>query len=240
MYKLSDIISMPVVSIYDSKIVGIVTNLTLDPKTNKCKQLVITTADDIKYILEYNNIKNIGDSSIVISNTTKLSLLESELCIKSHYHNPINAEIYDLQGNYLSKVSDIILDEKLKIMHIIDNKSENIDIKNIVSFTDSLVLYSEKKVKINTLKPKTASIDTYTKKPTNPISIQHIDTKPIAINTEMTKITDTRTIVGRVTTKDILSPNHEIVIRSGTTISTTTISIANRYGKIVELFRYSK
>lgn len=231
MYNLSNLISLPVISIYESKSIGIVHNLLFSNKTNRCVYLEIVSNDDIKYILDYKDIKSIGSDSITISNCQKLSLIENEEYRLKSLSNPVNADIYDIAGNKIDKVCDITLDKHLKIENIILDSNKTIPLSHIVSFSDSVVIYSKNKVSIKSYKPRT-------KIPTTKSPVVEVKIEKPTYTTQ--KLTDQKTLLGRVVTKDITLPNGEILVKLGSTISQDTIRQLSKYGKIVELTRYSE
>lgn len=235
MYKVSNIISMPVISIYESKVVGYIQNLLFNSKTKKCEYVVITSPDEIEYVLHKKDINSITEDSLTIQNQTKLTLKDNEEYNLSTLYNPINATIYDINGKKLQNIKDISLDKSLKIENYLVEENLSIDKKYIISFTENIAIYSKNnKVKLSNYKPKSKIIkESYSNN-----SLVTIEDKTTSFVTE--KTTDSRMLLNRTATKDIILPNGEILIKSGSYITYATIKNACMYGKVIELTKYSK
>ncbi|MBQ9791452.1 MAG: PRC-barrel domain-containing protein [Clostridia bacterium] len=235
MYKVSNIISMPVISIYESKVVGYIQNLLFNSKTKKCEYVVITSPDEIEYVLHKKDINSITEDSLTIQNQSKLNLKDNEELNLSTLYNPINAIIYDINGKKLQNIKDISLDKSLKIENYLVEENLSIDKKYIISFTENIAIYSKNnKVKLSNYKPKSKIVkESYSNN-----SLVTIEDKTTSFVTE--KTTDSRILLNRTVTKDIVLPNGEILIKNGSFITYATIKNACMYGKVIELTKYSK
>lgn len=241
MYKISNIISMPIISIYESEYFGIVYNVMIDCKYKKIKYIcILNENDNIPRIVSVDDIYKIGNDCIFIKNKECVSLqinYEHEL---QKYSNPINLIAYDLEGKYLGIVNDANIDNKNKIEEFIIN-SKNYKITDILNIGNSALLVNNKKFDIRKFKPKQSiKIPDNTQK----VLMQNIpNTLQENINhTEQSNyklITDFRFLTGRKLTKDILAINGEVIAKTGTTITKELINKASFYGKLVELARYS-
>ena len=242
MYKISNIISMPVISIFESEYYGIVYNVMIDCKYKKIKYIcILNEKDNIPRVIAVDSIYKIGNDCIFIKNKECVSLqlnIDQEL---KDYSNPINLIAYDFEGKYLGIVNDAICNSKNKIEEfIINNKSYSIS--DIFNIGTSAILVNNKKIDIKKFKPKQLiKIPIYNEKvitlssPT-PISNQnntHDDTHANKI------ITDFRFLTGRKLNKDVLATNGEIIAKTGSTITKEIINKASFYGKLVEIARYS-
>ena len=235
MYKVSNIISMPVISIYESKVVGYIQNLLFNSKTKKCEYVVITSPDEIEYVLHKKDINSITEDSLTSQNQSKLNLKDNEELNLSTLYNPINAIIYDINGKKLQNIKDISLDKSLKIENYLVEENLSIDKKYIISFTENIAIYSKNnKVKLSNYKPKSKIVkESYSNN-----SLVTIEDKTTSFVTE--KTTDSRILLNRTVTKDIVLPNGEILIKNGSFITYATIKNACMYGKVIELTKYSK
>lgn len=236
MYKISDIISMPVISIFESEYLGTIYNVLIDSRCKKVKYFcILNEEDNIPRIIHIEHIYKIGSDVIFIKNKSELSLQINCDCEMEDCANPINISAYNFDGKKLGTVSDSVFNTKGKLEEfIINNKSYKItDIFNVGS---SAIIVNNKKCDIKKFKPS------------NTISPTLIEEKVISLNKPTDQkeepltnkiITDFRFLTGRRLNKDIVSLNGEIIARSGATITKELINKASSYGKLVEIARYS-
>lgn len=245
MFKVSDIISTPVISLYESEFQGIIYNIMFDFKNKKCKYLCVLNEDDgMQKILKVNDIYQIGNECIFIKND---SVLELE-CIYDiemiNYNNPLNLRAYDMNGKFLGTSSDIILDAKFNIQSIVLNTGENIKINEIFNLGKSALLVNNPNVNIAKFKPKQKTFPN--KSNENKVVILSKPEEKVALSTNNTNnttinkiITDFRFLVGRVLHKDIVAINGEMIAKTGATITKDIVNKASFYGKLAEIARYS-
>jgi sporulation protein YlmC with PRC-barrel domain len=226
---------MPIISIYESKIVGYIHNALFNKKTYKCEYIIVNSTDDIEYLLDSKNIINISKDSITIANKTKLTLLENDMKIIETLSNPINADVHNISGDKLFKIKDILLDSKLKIDKFILDNNDMIASHHIVTFTEKIAIYSKTKLRLSSYKPKSKIVvDT-------PKKIVVVENNKLNTITNVpTLIGDTKILLNRIALKDMILPNGEILIKHGYTITCNTIKTACKYGKLIELTKFSK
>lgn len=249
MYKISELISMPIISLYESEFKGIVYNIIFDTKTRKCKYAcILDENENIQKLLNISDIYHIGTDSILIKNNTTLNLeCNYETSIhKSICNKLLNLKVYNLSGDLLGICTDIELDDKFTIQNFILNNGLAIENKKVVNIGVNIILVSDKYVNISKFKPQ--------------LRIQEIkptEQKVVVLNNEVTQekndnstpptpsqnnkiITDYRFLVGRILEKDISAINGEIIAKRGTTVTKEIVSRASLYGKLMEVTRYSK
>lgn len=242
MHKISNIISMPIISIYESQYCGIVYNVLIDYKYKKIKYIsILNENDNIPRIIAIDNLYKIGNDCIFIKNQENLSLqinYEEEL---KKYYNPINLIAYDFSGKYLGVVNDATFNSKNRIDEfIINNKSYKIN--EILNVGNSAIIVNNNKIDLKKFKPKEKVI-----KPTINLNEKVIALSPIINNKESSFdeskgnkiITDFRFLTGRKLNKDVIAINGEIIAKSGSCITKEIINKASFYGKLVEIARYS-
>lgn len=243
MFKVSDLISSPVISLYESEYQGIIYNILFDFKLKKVKYLCILNEDDgMQKVLKVNDIFSIGQECIFIKNNTFLELecnYESEI---NNYNNPLNLTTYNTEGKRLGISTDLILDEKFNINSILLNNGETIKCDHLLNIGKNIILIDSNNINISKLKPKQKNI---TRKNTNnkvtilsnTNTIQPCVSTPI-VNTQKI-ITDFRFLIGRILQKDIFAINGELIAKNGSTITKDMVNKASSYGKLVEVARYS-
>lgn len=240
MYKISNIISMPVISIYESEYFGIVYNVMIDTKCKKIKYIcILNENDNIPRIISINDVYKIGNDCIFIKNKDSISLQMNHDHELKNYSNPINLLAYDFEGKYLGIVNDAICNNKNKLEEFIIN-NESYKISEIFNIGNSAILVYNQKIDIKKFKPKSK------------INVTNLCEKVVALNTPIQKekiineeiisnkiITDFRFLTGRILSKDVIALNGEIIAKAGTTINKEIINKASFYGKLVEIARYS-
>lgn len=240
MYKISNIISMPIISIYESEYFGIVYNVMIDSKYKKIKYIcILNENDNIPRLVSINDVYKIGNDCIFIKNKECVTLEinhENEL---KNYSNPINLIAYDYEGKYLGIVNDAICNSKHKIEEfIINNKSYNIN--DIFNIGNSAILIYNKKIDVKKFKPKQKIQISPICEKVITLSTPSVKATPIEEENKVNKIiTDFRFLTGRKLNKDVIAINGEMIAKSGTIINKDTITKASFFGKLVEIARYS-
>lgn len=269
MFKLSDFISKPIISIYEGTSEGIIKSAIFDKKFNKLKYFVIF--DEFDNIIEekclsIDKIYNIGENSIVIRNNT---CIESVKNLESTFekNNPINMNVYDTTGKFMGMIADLKLDEKLYVKSILLNNSLEIPINNFLSSNKNIFIVqnSIKHISINNFAPKkinnkqNSAEEVYILKSEDEIIKRKIenalnqnleplnnDKRNILLKSKKidlqlpNKITsDVNFLVGRKATKNIYSPTNEIIVKKNSVINTNNIETIKKYGKLKELATFS-
>lgn len=238
MNKISNIISMPVISLYEGKYIGIVYNISFDYKQKKCKYVcILNEQDNIIQVIKCSDIYTIGKDSIVIKNTSCLELKEN--CDK-HFeenNNPINYRAYNIAGNLIGTIVDIVIDNLYNIINIILDNGESINSEKIINI-GNLFLISDEKIRITKFKPVDKPCKNIKVDNDNKVMILNIS-KPNTSSRTNKIITDFRFLVGRILSKDIIALNGELIAKNGTVVTKDIVSLASQYGKLVEVARYS-
>jgi len=246
MKKISEIISLPVISLYESEHVGIIHNILFDYKSKKCSYAIIFNDNDsMLKIIKMSDIYEIGKDCIFIKNKTQLELetnCQKELEIHSSL---INLNVYNLKGENIGISTDILVNNKYELIKVILNNGIEINTSEIFNISKSTLLIDSQKTSIYKFKPRPKIIkfketeskvmilsDFITekeKKTTNIITTQQ--------NSKI--ITDFRFLVGRILNKDIIAMNGELIAKKDTIITKDIVNKASSYGKLVEIARYS-
>lgn len=243
MFKISNIISMPVISIYEGEFQGIIYNIMFDFKNKKCKYLCILNEEEgIQKVLKLSDIYLVGDECIFIKNN---SVLELECIYNMDMINstPLNSKCYNMNGKMIGTSIDILLDKKFNLQSIILNNGESINSNQIVNMSNSIILSNQSPINISKFKPKQKTyIDNIAENkvvllsPTKKTNIIQEKTN----NTQNKIITDFGFLIGRKLNKDITAINGEIIAKNGNTITKEIVHKASFYGKLAEITRYSK
>ena len=117
MQNFTQIIGMPVISVYSCELVGTVINMQISSKKNKIANLIISSAeDDITYLLPVKKVYAV-EACVLIRNKQVLSVT-SELIVPSM----INLQTFGLSGKDYGKIKELVLDEKRNNTKILANE----------------------------------------------------------------------------------------------------------------------
>lgn len=244
MFKVSNIISTPVISLYESEYQGIIYNIMFDLKSKKCKYLcVLNEEDGIEKMLKISDLYQVGEECMFIKNNSVLELECNYEREKDNLINPLNLRVYNMDGKLLGTSSDIILDEKFNIKTISLSNGTSVSIDKVFNISKSLILINNSNVNIAKFKPKQKAIRVLNKPETqNKVIIlsELKNTPPAKQESTINKIiTDFRFLIGRILNKDIVAFNGEVIAKNGTVITKEVVNKASFYGKLVEVARYS-
>lgn len=249
MYKISEIISSPVISLYESEFQGTILNIIFDCKTQKCKFLsIINDEDELEKVININDIYKVGTHCVFIKNTSCIELKSNYDYLSCNYSSLINLPIYNLEGENLGIVQDIELDSKFNLERIYLNNGNKIEYNNLVNLGKSAILISDSTVNISKFRPKLKPATTTKQCPNKVIILSdqyNTTTKSKAQNKSYNKqnnkiITDYRFLINRTITQDILSFNGELIAKQNSKVTKEIINKASLYGKLMEIARYSK
>ena len=243
MFKLSNIVGKPIISLYNGQIEGIITNAIFDKKLQKVKYfLIINETNDetleLNSTLLTKDIYHIGQDAIVIKNNSYImySNLSDETKLSI---NPINCDIFTTLGEKIGVVKDVIFDEHFNVINLELADNNTISIKNIANYSNELIIMQDETKSINISKfgykkPKIQNTNEVVKilRKDNQLS-----TRPTTLPQKITIRTDL--MIGRTINENIYSQSKEIIAKKGTIISQKIIDNAKKYGKIKELYMFS-
>jgi len=240
MYKISEIISSPVISLYESENQGIIYNVVFDLKTLKGKFFnLLNEKDNLEKVIEVNEIYKIGKNCLLIKNSSSIELKSNFDYLDCNCASIINLPIYNLNGELIGTSKDCTVDDKFNILKIILNNGDIIEKEKIINVGKSIILTNNTSINIHKFKPKLKISNTKKNNDKKVIILdtQKDETKAIKSNKI---ITDYRFLIGRTLDQDIISINGEILAKKGSIINNDMVKKASLYGKLVELARFSK
>ena len=241
MKRISEIISMPVISLYEGEYLGLIFNLLFDYKQKKCTYAVLINEDDnIPKLIKTSNIFSIGNDCIFIKNNSEIDLeCNCQRELYSHL-NPINLAIYNTNGNYMGVCSDITINDKFEIKTLIYNDTE-IEINKLFNVSKNAILLSDKNESFRKYKPKHQIIKTNNKDEKVVIlSNTNVSKTTQALEAQSNKIlTDYRFLIGRTLQQDIIAHNGEIIAKKDSIVTKEIVNKSSYFGKLVEIARFS-
>ncbi len=237
MTKLSQLISLPVFSIYEGKLEGTIENALLNAENNKIEFLLVYNEEDnLKKLVAFNEIYSISESGIAVKNSAFLNLYESMELKSCKCYNPINTMVFKVDGSYLGKVTDVVI-SKNKVTSFLINDIET-DIKEVLSFNNSLTLIKSKlgqrasAFKLPEIKTKVLDTKVSIQSPSPTRNQMVITPKRAVVNYSF--------LINRHVTKDILSTTGEVLLKRDTLVTLGVINLAKQFGKLKELTLFSK
>lgn len=237
MYKISDIISTPVISLYEGEHIGIIYNIMFDYRQKKCNfACILNENDNIPRLIKFKDIFKIGNDCIFIKNLTCLDLetnCEKEM---EENTNPINLKVYNLSCEFLGTSHDIIVDDNFRISQIVLNNGKIIEKNDILNIGKSTIIVGSD-VSIQKFKPVVKSIKIQNSPKKVMILSDFINSET---NTQNKIITDFRFLIGRILSQDVIALNGEMIARKDSIVTKDIVNKASSYGKLVEIARYSK
>ena len=237
MYKISDIISTPVISLYEGEHIGIIYNIMFDYRQKKCNfACILNENDNIPRLIKFKDIFKIGNDCIFIKNLTCLDLETNCEKEKEENTNPINLKVYNLSCEFLGTSHDIIVDDNFRISQIVLNNGKIIERNDILNIGKSTIIVGSD-VSIQKFKPVVKSIKIQNSPKKVMILSDFINSET---NTQNKIITDFRFLIGRILSQDVIALNGEMIARKDSIVTKDIVNKASSYGKLVEIARYSK
>ena len=136
MQTFTQIIGLPVISIYNCEFVGTVMNMQLNKGQNGFSNLVISSdEDDLTYLLPIKNIYSVG-SYILIRNKQILSISTD-----TFYPNIVNLLAVGLSGESFGRIKDIELTKNFKILNYVTDKK--LDWRTLLTFNQNLAIFND-------------------------------------------------------------------------------------------------
>lgn len=114
MKRISEVLGKNIISIYEGKSIGIIENVVFDKKLKKLKSFVVYDEDNDnidRLFVPSGAIKLEGENAVMIKNLEKVVEDTKNLLSKN---NPINASAYNLSGNLLGKVKEVLISDDTK------------------------------------------------------------------------------------------------------------------------------
>ena len=241
MFKLSEIISKPVYSIYEGLFIGTIIDVCINKKTNKIRSFVVLDAEENeKNIIMVNKILNCNNDSIIIRNVSNLILNSVDNC------NVINKMVYSYFGENLGKVKEVLFDKDYNVLSLETDKNISINFKNIFKIGEDVLFYnnSGKTIKISNYRPRiqldnVESIKVNILNKEESTKIKSIGNETVEKNKTLTLPTkiaqNPNFLLGRKASISIKNDLGEFIIKKGEFINEKTIAKAQLCNKIYEL-----
>ena len=244
--QLSEILSKPIISLYDGTNEGFVLNACFNKTLQKLKYLIVSgnenAEDEEIYLVDVSNVFDFGQDAIVIKNNGSLELC-SNLDDTYSLNNPINSIAFDTKGTRLGTVRDVILDDALNTTKFMINTSE-IDFNKLASFSEGTLLFqSENIVNVKKFRPSFKKSNTINDTPVKILSLPKMedDKKYTLQEATIQRLTgNTSLLLGRKLTRQIQTQNGELIAKKDSRITPKIITTATHHQKLREIALYSE
>ena len=242
MFKLSKLISKPVFSVYEGLFVGTIINVRINTKLKTIVGVFVLSADeDVVNFVSKNSFYKLGENALLISNTSKLQEKTLE------ENNLIGKEALTIYGENVGQVSDVIFNEKFKLINVVTSRNVVVPFNNIINIGSDAIFFGEKAVKISALKPKVKKLNTASLNSVVSITNSVLETgnkfqvlansqiKGAKFELPVKIVQNPSFLIGRTAKFPIRLEDGEYIIKEGQKISEKTISKAQINNKLYEL-----
>lgn len=226
--QLSNIIGLPVYSIYECERVGYVLNIILGHKFNKICHLIISDEEnEAIYTVNMRNIYKINDECILIRNKTKLSVNSVQS------NNIINNTVITLEGKK-DVVQDVLLDQGFNVEKIECQKT-SFGCNDILCNANNILILKNNNtnIKRKNFRPRPKKINVTSV--SQPVSILDNITRPTPL-----KVNSSGNIIGKHLSNNLYSHQNEILATKGSLINQNTINLARQFGVVNQLIALAK
>lgn len=256
MFKVVDVISRPIYTMYEGVFVGTIINFIYDEKLKKVRGFFIfdDESESEHYIMS-KNIYKIGEESILIKNRSKIQVSNFEK------KSILNMKIVAVDGSWVGEIRDVFFDEKFKVIALETKNNVIIPIEYIIRIGQDIIIFdaNEKKVNIARMKPATKIL--VENLPNIKVSIleeSQLAMSPIlsVVNSDLNKkdvfsgrafqpekrsallpksLNNPRAIIGKNAKETLIGLNGEIIVKKGQLITERIYENAKKHSKLFEL-----
>ena len=263
--QLVEIVSKPVLSLYNGTNEGTVLSANFSVDLKRLKSLIILTESPTKeneeeLYLDAKKVYSFGDNAITIRNNSALELLTSRDGTITN-NNPINSIAYTVKGHKIGKITDVCIDEKLNVTHLVVTDIQ-LPIKLLASYSENTVIFYEEQINCNVkrmrpvfARPKILensenivrimndNIDRLEMTEPSEEKLSETPTKKYTLNEQEGIIrlnTNSSLLIGKKVTKTIQTQNGELIAKKNTIITPKIVSLVTTHRKLRELAMYSE
>ncbi len=262
MQKTSEIISMPVYSLFEGAYVGSINSFVFNLKTKKISGFIVFNDDSSSdFFLPVNKIYSIGENSLTIKNFDEISILQGNSIEVQSF---IFKTALTTQGNCLGKIVDCFFDEHFSVSVFETESGVAIPVSYLATVGEDVVVFDLKSTSgVARFKPKNQKIisenlpeikvsilnekdienafpiisnnfneQSFSKERIIEGKLENLNEKGILFPQ---KISSSKSIIGKRANKTILGLNGEIVVKDMQVITEKIIDKAKKHSKFFEL-----
>ena len=238
MKKISELLGKPVISIYNGNIEGYINNVFCNNRLTKIEYLQFFSDENQEEKLSpIKNVYCVGEDAITIKKSEDVFV---ENTIMNIGINPINFDLYTINGKKLSKISDIEFNDKFAIKGIICQDGQTLSNKQILKLGTNAAIKSEPKntIKISNFKSKAKILNSDSHQS---IKVEIQNELPLIPKSKVSPLPKKvvtggyEFLIGRKVDKNIYTDNKELIIKKQSKITGAIIDAASKNGKLKEL-----
>lgn len=244
MYYCSDLIARPILSLYEGELLGTVDKLLFDKKMKRLLYLEFIGENDNKFLLPTKNIYNLGKNALTIKNNTAVSL---KIDSQGFASCPIGAKAFNIKGEFLGIVKEVILNDKYMTEKISFENNEVMPAEMIASCGKNTIIFYDRSSKVDIKRftpnktPKTFKTNQLVNANIMPVvAPKNEPASVVPVETQKREIQSTDFLIGKICTKDIFNFNNELLIKAHSVVNKKNLKEINLYGKLRELMLYCK
>lgn len=228
--QLSNIIGLPVYSIYECEYVGYVLTGIFNRSLSKVNNFVIVDDEnEFDYTINIRNIYKINNDCILIRNKTKLNVSSTQ------DNSIINNTILTLDGQK-DVTKDVLLDDNFCVLSIQGKKFSFNYTDILYKQNDIIILKSDNpNIKRKNFRPRQRHITAVNKQPAQPVSILDNIARPTPI-----KANNVVNIIGKRLSDNLYSRQNEILAVKNSVITQSIVNTARQFNVFSQLIALAK
>ena len=216
MYKVSELLGKPLLSLSEAEFLGTIGNIYFDDKMTKGTFLMLYTLEEDVRFLPITKLINIDNDAAVVKNSEGITLEENGIV------NPINSHAFNQDGKSLGIIKDVIMDG-IKVVSFIIGE-EAVTASNLIS-AGSLLIFNDsgKPIKLKPT-PKREKI-----KEETPLK------REIQFPVKTAFAPSYDFLLGKKLQRTIVAMDGKVIAREGENVTGEIIRDAKKEGKLVIL-----
>lgn len=236
MYRVSELLSKPLITLSDAKDAGTVCNIFFDKTLRRGRYVELFSEDETAPEQRYVALDRIrlGADAAVVSHEGVIKAGWSTPA-DDYAPNPINRTAYNLDGKSLGRVTDVLLDGVRVCEFEIEGKTYAAD--TLVSYSDKILVFNDSGKSFRPVRPRKPRI------PAAAASIPVAATAAVELPEKLTVTAAARPagrsdyafLLGKKTVRHILSPEGNVIVPAGCVVTAELIDKARAAGKLVQL-----
>ena len=229
--QISKLLGKPVISIYNGTLEGYIKNALLDKKMNKLLWLEIFDDDSQEEkLVEAKYVYCLLNDAVMLKNSDGIYVAETTMF---EGINPIGCKVYDINGTFAGKITDVTFDERLFVDKILLQDEMTLEKRDILVANGNIAIKkTTENIKISNFKPRTKIFDMNINE-----QIVEIQNESKASKSPLPKKIPAgyEFLIGRKVGQNIYADNKQIIVKKQSKITSQIIDVASRNGKLKEL-----
>lgn len=214
MYKASDLLGKPLLSLSEAELLGTIGNIYFDDKMQKGTSILIYTNDDEVRYLPLNKLINIDNDAAVVKSSDGLTEYVEGV------RSPINSYAFNQDGKAKGQIKDVIMDGVKVVSFTLSDSS--IEATSLMS-AGSILIFNDS--------GKPVKLKSAAKKAFKKLS----EKKEVELPPKTAFAPSYDFLLGKKLQRTIVSGGGKIIAREGDNVTDDIIEDAKKEGKLVIL-----